>query len=339
MRQSRARQKGVALIVALLLLAMMTLLAVQMTDRLQLNFYRVENQVFNQQAYWYSQGMEQLAKVAIEQSLADSDTVNLSQVWATEGQSYPLDNGEVQGNIYDLQACYNLNALSGQAPEQDRSQKPFRVRFLQALLEEAGAESYEAEVAADSVWEYVDPDEAVYSAYGAGDSSYEGFSPAYLPPRNLMADVTEFRAVNGVSATMYQQARPLLCALPSTDLLINVNTIQPAQAALLVGVFSPELSLEDARQLIENRPYDGWQDVDAFLAEGAINRLTEAARKQAKSYLAVKSDFFELDAEVTVDRARLRILALLKRDGENKVTVVRRRYGGMSERVSDDKAE
>src|SRR5690606_40597777 len=64
---------------------------------------------------------------------------------------------------------------------------------------------------------------------------------SYLPPRNLMADVSEFRAVNGVSATMYQQARPLLCALPSTDLLINVNTIQPAQAALLVGVFSPEL--------------------------------------------------------------------------------------------------
>ncbi|GAB6263423.1 type II secretion system minor pseudopilin GspK [Photobacterium sp. 53610] len=339
MRRSPAKQRGVALIVVLLLLAMMTLLAVQMTDRLQLNFYRVENQVFNQQAYWYSQGMEQLAKVAIEQSLSDSDTVNLSQVWATEGQSYPLDNGEVKGNIYDRQACFNLNALSGQAPEQDRTKKPFRVRFLQALLEESGSESYEAEVAADSVWEYVDPDETVYSAYGAGDSSYEGFSPPYLPPRNLMADVTELRAVNGVSAKMFQQARPFLCALPTTELLINVNTIKATQAALLVGVFSPELSLDDARQLIENRPYDGWQDVEAFLADGAISRLTKTVRDQAKPYLAVKSDYFELDAEVKVDRARLRILALLKRDGENKVTVVRRRYGGMSERVSDDKAK
>ncbi|KDM92164.1 type II secretion system minor pseudopilin GspK [Photobacterium galatheae] len=339
MRPSPAKQRGVALIVVLLLLAMMTLLAVQMTDRLQLNFYRVENQVFNQQAYWYSQGMEQLAKVAIEQSLSDSDTVNLSQVWATEGQSYPLDNGEVKGNIYDRQACFNLNALSGQAPEQDRTKKPFRVRFLQALLEESGSESYEAEVAADSVWEYVDPDETVYSAYGAGDSSYEGFSPPYLPPRNLMADITEFRSVNGVSAKMFQQTRALLCALPTTDLLINVNTITAKQAALLVGAFSPELSLDDARQLIENRPYDGWQDVDAFLADGAISRLTKTVRDQAKPYLAVKSDFFELDAEVKVDRARLRILALLKRDGENKVTVVRRRYGGMSERVSDDKAK
>ncbi|MEJ2766437.1 type II secretion system minor pseudopilin GspK [Photobacterium sp. MCCC 1A19761] len=333
------QQRGVALIVVLMLLALMTLLAAQMSERLQLNFYRVENQLQNQQAYWYALGMEELAKVAVDQSLKDSDTVNLSQVWATRGQRYPLDGGEALGNIYDRQACFNLNALSELPLPDDRSQKPFLVRTLQSILEESGIDSYEAEVVADSSWEYVDPAEPVNAPFGAGDSTYEGFQPPYLPPMGLMADVSEFRAVNGVSAQIYQKAQALLCALPSRDLVINVNTLEEAQAALLVGLFAPELPMSDAATLISNRPHDGWQTVDVFMGESAISRLSSDAQKRAKEHLAVSSNYFQLDTEIRVDRSRVRLVALMKREGQDKVTVVRRRYGGISERVSDDKAQ
>ncbi|GAB3532369.1 type II secretion system minor pseudopilin GspK [Photobacterium alginatilyticum] len=333
------QQKGVALIVVLMLLALMTLLAAQMSERLQLNFYRVENQVQNQQAYWYALGMEELGKVAIQQGIDDSDTVNLSQAWATQGQRYPLDGGEAIGDIVDRQACFNLNALSGLPLEADRTKKPFLVRVLQSVLEEAGVENYDAEVIADSSWEFVDPAEAINSAFGAGDSTYEGFQPPYLPPSDFMADVSEFRAVNGVSAQVYRKVKPLLCAIPTTDMLLNVNTLYEHQAALLVGLFAPELSLSDAQKLIADRPYDGWQNVDDFMAEAAIARLGGEVKKQAKTHLAVSSDYFQLDTEILVDRSRVRLVALLKRDGQEKVTVIRRRYGGISERISDDKAK
>ncbi|WP_299019973.1 type II secretion system minor pseudopilin GspK [uncultured Photobacterium sp.] len=333
------KQQGVALIVVLMLLALMTLIAAQMSERLQLNFYRVENQLQNQQAYWYALGMEELGKVAIQQGIDDSDTVNLSQAWATEGQRYPLDGGEAIGDIVDRQACFNLNALSGVKPEADSIKKPFLVRYLQAILEEAGVDSYEAEVVADSSWEYVDAAEGVNSSFGAGDSTYEGFQPSYLPPRDLMADVSEFRAVNGVTAQIYNKVKPLLCALPSTEMKLNVNTIREHQAALLVGVFAPALSLSDAQKLIADRPYDGWQDIQDFMASGAINGLSADIKKQAQPHLDVKSDYFQLDTEILVDRSRVRLVALLKRDGQEKVTVVRRRYGGISERISDNKAK
>ncbi|UTV27629.1 type II secretion system minor pseudopilin GspK [Photobacterium atrarenae] len=333
------QQRGVALIVVLMILALMTLLAAQMSERLQFNFYRVENQLQNQQAYWYAQGMEALAKVAIDQSLSDSDTVNLSQVWATRGQRYPLEGGEAVGNIFDRQACFNLNALSELPLPDDRSQKPFLVRYLQSVLEESGIDSYDAEVIADSSWEYVDPAEAVNAPFGAGDSTYEGFQPAYLPPMGMMADVSEFRAVNGVSARIYQKVRTLLCAIPSRDLVLNVNTIAEDQAALLVGLFAPELPKSDATTLIGNRPYDGWQTVDAFMGESTISRLSSDVQKRAREHLAVSSNYFQLDTEIRVDRSRVRLVALIKREGQDKVTVVRRRYGGISERVSDDKAQ
>ncbi|WP_158262709.1 type II secretion system minor pseudopilin GspK [Photobacterium sanctipauli] len=333
------QQRGVALIVVLLLLALMTLLAVQMSERLHLSFYRAENQLQNQQAFWFAQGMEELGKVAIKQGIDDSDTVNLSQAWATQGQRYPLDGGEAVGNILDRQACFNINALSGLQPLTDRTNKPYLVKVLQATLEEAGVESYDAEVVADSSWEYVDPDEAVHAPFGAGDSTYEGFRPPYLPPRDWMVDISELRAVNGVSADIFNRVKYLVCAIPTNTLAVNVNTLYEHQAALLVGLFTPRLSLSDAQRIINERPYDGWDSVDDFLAESALGGVDADVKEQAKAHLAVSSDYFQLDTEVLVDRSRVRLVSLLKRDGENKVTVVRRRYGGISERISDNQTE
>lgn len=331
-------QQGVALIVVLLLLALMTLLAAQMTERLHHNFYRVENQVLNQQAYWYAQGMEELAKVAIQQSTDDSDTINLNQAWATEGQRYPLEGGEAIGNILDRQACFNLNALKNVKQEAGSNKKPFLVAYLQALLEEVGVESYNAEVIADSSWEYIDTDDVVQSAYGAEDSTYEGFSPPYLPPNDWIADVSEFRAINGVTAPIYEKVKHLLCALPSDDMVLNVNTLKERQAALLAALYSPALSLSDAERIISGRRFDGWDSVDDFTAESAIASISGDVKDKAKTHLGISSNYFQIDTEVQVDRARIRLVALLKRD-EKEVTVVRRRYGGISERISDNKAK
>ncbi|WP_087023287.1 type II secretion system minor pseudopilin GspK [Thaumasiovibrio subtropicus] len=333
------RQKGVALILVLSVLALMTTIALSMTQRLRLTFFRAENQVFSQQSYWYALSIEELARVAIEQSIDDDDVVNLSQAWATPDQKYPLDNGMATGQIYDYQACFNLNALANVQPPNDGNQRPPEVRSLQVLLEEAGVESYEAEVIADSSWEFVNGDSATQSAFGAGDSTYEGMQPPYLPPNGWMADKTEFRAVSGVTAEIYNKVSTLLCAVPSDELKINVNTLHVTQAPILVGLLQPDLSLDNATRLIEGRPYDGWQSVEDVLSQSELGSLSEQTRERATGLLAVTSQFFQLDAEVEVERNRLRIAALLQRDSADKVAVVRRRFGGFSERISDDKTE
>ncbi len=73
------RQRGVALIIVLMLLAIMTTVAASMSERLFLQFQRGANQINYQQAYWYSLGVEALAEIGIEQSYEDSDTINMSQ--------------------------------------------------------------------------------------------------------------------------------------------------------------------------------------------------------------------------------------------------------------------
>lgn len=333
------RQRGVALLIVLMLLAIMTTVAANMSERLFVQFQRGGNQIHYQQAYWYSIGVEALAKVAIEQSYKDSDTINTSQAWAIKDQVYPLDYGQASGEIWDKQACFNLNVLSQVEPAGQQTVRPYLVQVLQRLLEEADVEPYQAEVIADSTWEYIDSDSVVRSTTGVEDSTYEAMSPAYLAANGWMVDKTELRSVYQVSGEYYQKLAPLVCALPIDDWRLNVNTIEIEQAPLLVAMFSPGLSPGDAEQLIEKRPFDGWSSIDEFLAESELAGLSENITQEARAYLGVDSAFFELDAQVLVDDSRVRIRSLLQSTNRETVTVVRRRFGGISERVSDRSAE
>jgi general secretion pathway protein K len=163
--------------------------------------------------------------------------------------------------------------------------------------------------------------------------------PAYLAANGRMADSSELRSVHQVSGEVYQKVAPLVCAIPSDDWRLNVNTLLPEQAPILVAMFSPRLGSSEARQLIEKRPFDGWDSVDEFLAESEIAGISEDIKKKAKGYLGVDSAFFELDAQVLVDESRVRIRSLLQSTNRETMTVIRRRFGGISERVSDRSAE
>lgn len=335
----RRSQHGIALIVVLLLLVIMVSIAATMSERLFTQFQRASHQVNYQQAYWYSVGAEGLASVAIEQSYKDSDTINLSQVWALEEQTYPLDYGQLRGRIYDKQACFNLNVLGSIESSSDANTKPYPQRVWQTLLETLEVDNYSAEVIADSTREFIDSDNRVQTTYGAEDSYYESMSPAYMSANSLIADSSELRAMQQVSGDVMLKVAPYVCALPSDDWRLNVNTLAPEHAQLLTAMFSPNLSESNAEAVLKNRPFDGWASVDAFLAEAQIAATGESVIDQAKGYLTVDSQYFELDIQVLVDEARVRLRSLFFSDNRETATVVRRRFGGISERVSDRSTE
>jgi general secretion pathway protein K len=302
-----------------------------MSERQYINFQRAENQRDHQQAYWYAIGVEALAKVAISESKKENETINLSQPWALEEQVFPLEYGEATGLIRDMQACYNLNVLSNVQHVPEAESRPYLVRVLQLLAEQLKLDNYQAEVIADSVREFVDKSDRAESDYGVEDASYEALKPPYLAPNGPLADNSELRAVQQVDGKAMLALAPQVCAIPSDDWRLNVNTLNEQGAALLVALFSPHLSGGDARALIENRPFDGWSSVADFLAESAIAAVESSVRERAKGYLSVSSNYFELDAQVLVNESRVRIRSLLYSNNGDDVVVIRRRFGGISE--------
>ncbi|OBT10141.1 general secretion pathway protein GspK [Vibrio sp. UCD-FRSSP16_10] len=333
------KQQGVALLVVLLLLAVMTAIAATMSERLVLSVDRASNQVNNQQAYWYAIGVEALARYGIEQSHEDGDTINLSQPWAIEEQTYPLEYGDARGAIRDMQACFNVNSLAAIQLDATSSSRPYLLEVWRTLLEEAGLDNYQAEVVADSTWEYLDDNDVVTTQSGVEDATYEGLSPAYMAPNSLIADLSELRSVYQMDASSMRNISWLACALPTDDLRINVNTIRPWQAKLLVALFDSAISEEQAKQVLEDRPYDGWESTADFLAEPDIASVSDDVKTQANQYLSVDSHYFELDVEVFVQDARVRLRSLLYSENKDESRVVRRRFGGISERNPDSSAQ
>ncbi|KII81239.1 type II secretion system minor pseudopilin GspK [Vibrio renipiscarius] len=335
----KSNQRGVALLVVLLILALMTAVAATMSERLFSQFKRSSNQLNYQQAYWYSIGAEALAIEAIEQSYKDTDTVNLSQPWALEEQVYPLDYGSLSGRILDRQACFNLNALADLDGASGTDTAPYLVSVLQDLLLSLEVDSHVAEVVAHSSWEFMDSNTTVNSVAGVEDSYYESMVPAYMTANGVIADESELRAVNQVSGEVMTELQPYVCALPTTEFRLNVNTLSADHAALLEAMFDQTLSESDAQSVLENRPFDGWSDVDQFLAESQIAALSDEVKKRAKGYLTVDSAYFELDARVIVGESQVRIRSLLFSANRETATVISRRFGGIGERVPNRSTE
>src|SRR3546814_15738873 len=83
---------------------------------------------------------------------------------------------------------------------------------------------------------------------GAEDGVYRAMQASYLPANRMMADISELRAVAGVTPKIYARPKPWLCDLPVAEpVRLNVNTLAPAQDPLLAmllpgkpGLAAPE---------------------------------------------------------------------------------------------------
>lgn len=135
----------------------------------------------------------------------------------------------------------------------------------------------------------------------------------------------ELRAVRGVSSELYARLAPYVCTLPSDKLVVNINTIKPEQAALLVGLYQGKIGLDDAKQVLTSRPKKGWKEKKEMTDElpvqpGSITGLDAA--------LDIKSNFFEARLLAEVGDVRARLETVFQRGKDNKLVMLRRLNDG-----------
>ncbi|MCE2573546.1 type II secretion system minor pseudopilin GspK [Motilimonas eburnea] len=317
-------QRGVALITVLLILSVMVVVATNMTSRLQMELMRTQGQVMSQRAYWYGHAAEAFVKMTLKNTLNDDDVVSLSQAWATSGMSFPLDGGTISGEIKDRQGCFNLNALD-EANKPDGARPRIATQF-QALLESLEVEGYYAEQITDSMRDWLDADSVSVSSQGAEDSFYEGRGVPHLTANGPMVDVSEFRAIQGVSQGVYKKLAPYLCAIPQREWLLNVNTVAADQPQVFQALFTPLLSQDGAQSLLDERPQNGWSSKDDFFAASALSGLQIS--DEIKAQVDVSSQFFELVGVAEFDETQVALNALFQAS-KKEVKTLRRQYGGV----------
>ncbi|WP_432455690.1 type II secretion system minor pseudopilin GspK [Agarivorans sp. QJM3NY_29] len=321
---SAQRQRGVALLTVMLILAVMVVVAAQFSQRLQLDLARASNLQQSIRAHWLLSGAEAFAIKVLKQDLKDDDRVHLGQYWATEGMVFPVEDSVIKGSIHDLQACFNLNAL-GQ-PNKTDGQPPKVAAQFTGLLVALGVDAYLAEQITDATRDWIDAD-TIPLAQGAEDGVYEGLIPPYLPANMPMVERSEFRAVYGVNAAIYRKVSPYICALPQSTLAINVNTIALDQPQLLEALFYPDLDNSSAQQVLNDRPDEGYRSLDEMMAHNALSGISLSA-SGVKSSLTLNSNYFMAQLQIENEQGQAQMTSVIQRSGKADLKSIRRTYGG-----------
>lgn len=340
------QQSGMAMLVVLMLTALMAITAVNMSDYGLRALHRATSSQFYLQSKWLLLSVE--SQIQRQQlSPLPTDKVHLGQPWARADQHIVLDGSQVNFRLRDRQSCFNLNALgrgqgagekvaaqtetpkteeSREKPTAEESTKvpsvPYAQQVFQQLLLTQGVEATQAQNITSALADWMDKDAISHS--GSSEASlYNEHRPPLIPANRPMLDTSEFRVIAGVDQALYLRLKPLICALPTPDLRININTLSPAQAPLLAALFLGDMSVEAAQQLIASRPATGWGVVNDLKPLIADSNTTFA---KAQTAITLTSDHFELRLWLDEEQRSNSMRSLFQRD-EQAFQVISRQYG------------
>src|SRR3546814_4870710 len=119
-----------------------------------------------------------------------------------------------------------------------------------------------------------------------------------------MADVSELRAVRGMTPKIYARLKPWLCVLPVAEpVMLNANTLLPAQAPLIAMLLPGKPSLADARAVLAARPADGYGSSVRFWQSGPLARIDPPSGVDRQ--VGVTSRWLALRTQVTLGDGNL----------------------------------
>ena len=324
MRRRSDKREGMALLTVLLLVAVMSVIAVAVLDDVRFSVRRTTNAETQAQAQWHASGAEALARRQVARLLtAGPARTPLEPEWNGRRLTFPIEGGSISAVVTDGQACFNLNSVVEGVGE-DLIARPLGTAQFLALGRAVGAPDSRMRAVADALTDWLDADTTALPL-GAEDGAYAGLATPYRTGGVLLAEVSELRAVKGVDPDLYRRLRPWVCALPTSRLSpLNVNTLSPEQAPLLVMLTDGALTPDNARAVIARRPKQGWPDPAAFWAQPALATIELPA--ETRDQATVLTRYFNLRVEVDYGDSRAVRTALLHAQPDGAVRTVSQRW-------------
>ena len=304
-----SRQRGVAVITALLLTALAITVVASLFWQQQVQVRSMENQRLRLQTQWAMRGMVDFARFWLRQD--NPSLTALDGVWATPIEEARLDDyvdrekvdtekfdATVSGRALDAQARFNITNLVAATGDVN----PKQVQAYQRLLSNLQLDSGLAQATADAVLR-AKPKPRAASSGASGDGKTPTATPASGGSSEPVAftQVEDLLAVPGYTPQMIEQLRDFVIILPELT-AVNVNT---APAEVLAAITT--MSLSAASALTLSNPRKKFVDLPNF--KNNINDKQVIDGVDAD----VKSRYFLTVIRVRLDRAALDAVALVNR--------------------------
>lgn len=305
----RNRQRGVAVIIALLLTTLAITIVASLFWQQQVQVRSIENQRLQLQKQWILRGALDWASLILREDAKYSSTDTLDEPWATplaetrlnqyvEDDRADAADATLSGSITDAQARYNLTNLCPNG-----TINPVEVSAFAKLLNNANIDPALALATANLI-------AAAQKKPAANDENAVNQSGPL--PMNL-TQVDDLLAVPGFTPEMLARIRDYVIFLPRAT-LVNVNT---APAEVLSAIST--LSISDATALVTSRNTASFRNPGDFMMLMHENHLIVAA-------VAVSTDYFLVNGKVRMSRAESEIQSLLERNGASTKLIWIRDY-------------
>jgi general secretion pathway protein K len=304
------RQRGVAVITALLLTTLAITIVASLFWQQQVQVRTMENQRLHLQTKWILRGALDWARLVLRQDGIDNPNyTSLTAVWNTPLAETRLDQyierervqGEIfdatlSGRIIDATSRYNLtNLAAGPVINVDH------LKIYKRLLANLQIDQALAERTAQAVAESAPP--LPPQAGVAAPTLARTKSPMPL------TQLDDLLSIPGYTVAIVDKLREYAIVLPAAAVTVNVNTAPAEVIAALVDNFS----VSQATALVARRKQAYYRQASDFTGQlyGAPLALPTA--------VDVKSEYFLVGSRVRLDRAALDAEALVHRELSTQV--------------------
>jgi general secretion pathway protein K len=309
--RQRANQRGVALITAVLMVALATMLAVNVVFRGMLDQRRAGTLFALDQGFEIALGAEAWAADILQRDQQQSQTDHLGETWAQPLPPLLIEGGTVTGRLEDLQGRFNLNNLVFA----DGTTNPEGVKQLARILTALDLEPGWASMMAD----WIDDDTQPGFPDGAEDTVYTGQDPAYLAANMPITRPSELLALPGFGAERYAKLRPYVSALP-VGTTLNVCTAPGIVLdSLSENVREFGLNPDDLAKRRANGCFPTLEDLHGAFGDEEYNRI--------KNSLKETSNYFGATVWVTIGTTDFTLYSLLVRGQGGLVRPQLRSFG------------
>lgn len=330
------KNRGVALLTALLVTSIATVIAVSLSSRQFVDMRRTGNLLESDQAYMYAIGLETVAKQLLSkysQAYKYDDPELLFKPY-----TFPVEGGVVSGTLVDLEGLFNVNNVVGANGKRDEKRYEQFVRLLGFVMDNLNVRPASADDLANAVVDWIDNNEEVTQG-GAEDTEYQVMEIPYRTPNRRMGSATELALVKGFTRELLygkeideKQVPGLLhyvTALPQSDTRINPNTADE----LVLRSLTRFIDAKVAADIKSDRPFKTLEEfTDGSAIKAVKNALNDADKKILSDALAgvldVQSSYHIVNSVVTVGSSSITLNSMLYRNTTGtKIDTVSRAQG------------
>ncbi len=310
-------ERGVALLMALLVLALLTALILEFDAEARREYREAAAFRDSYKAGLLTRAAIQAARAVLQQDfLRDKQTGDkydgLMDLWAMPIKNYAIGDGLLSARIEDERGKLNLNDLA--SSEGDAIKLKARVTRVRRLFELLHINPD----LVDGLIDWMDEDNDPRPS-GAESLYYQSQKPPYRAANAPLPALGDLKLVKGFTPDIIDRLSPYVTVYPlEGGSPVNINTAP----SFVIQALDPDITQTIAAEIVQGRPFKTKEDLNRI---GSFTDIGAKLRASGTIY-DVKTEYFSAWLSITVNESTKTAFAVLHRDatkGDSTVAYLR----------------